>query len=219
MTHIARSFALCLAGATSALLAPAPSTATVMPRLSLRDLVGSAQRIFIGTALRAKSRWTDDGRFIVTDTVVRIDQSLDGAAASGGTVIVSELGGSVDGIGLRVAGSTELPLGQQVLLFAQGASTGPLRVVGMRQGAYLLARDAQGRTLAQRRLAGLELRPLAAPGAAERTTGPRDPTGSIGAPNTIFLDELVAQVRETISACATTTDRCRPVWIRPTAAK
>ncbi len=71
-----------------------------MPRLSLRDLVGSAQRIFIGTALRAKSRWTDDGRFIVTDTVVRIDQSLDGTAANGGTVIVSELGGSVDGIGL-----------------------------------------------------------------------------------------------------------------------
>ncbi|MBK6847980.1 MAG: hypothetical protein IPG96_10735 [Proteobacteria bacterium] len=217
MTRLPRSFALWLVGTASVLVASAPATATVMPRMSLRDLVGAAQRIFIGTAVSAESRWTEDGRFIVTDTVVRIDQALDGHAGVG-TVVMRELGGSVEGIGMRVAGSTELPPGQQLLLFAQGAGAGRLRVVGMRQGAYLLTRDASGRRVAQRTLDGLTL--SAPPPAATATTSAvRASTlaTATSASGALLLDALVAQVRETVSACARTTDRCRPTWARPAA--
>lgn len=193
-----------------------------MPHMSLRDLVGSAERIFVGTALSATTRWSEDGRFIVTDTTVRVDQALDGSAG-GGTVIVRELGGSVDGIGMRVAGSTELPPGRQLLLFTRRASAGRLRVVGMRQGAYLLAQDARGRTVAQRSLEGLTLRP-ATPAGPAATPTPSSTRAALGASpaagsSDLLLDAFVAQVRETVSACAKTTDRCRPTWARRPAAE
>ncbi|MBK8479658.1 MAG: hypothetical protein IPL40_00545 [Proteobacteria bacterium] len=218
MSRLPRIAALFLVGVAGAGLAPALSSATVMPRMSLRDLVGSAERIFVGTALSATAQWSEDGRFIVTDTIVRVDQALDGSAG-GGTVVVRELGGSVDGIGMRVAGSTELPAGRQLLLFTRRASAGRLRVVGMRQGAYLLAQNARGRTVAQRSLEGLTLRPTTPAGPAATTTSPSTRAAAAAGSSELLLDTFVAQVRETVTACAKTTDRCRPAWARRPAAE
>jgi hypothetical protein len=95
-----------------------PARATVILKLDLPQLVGRADVIFTGEAIKTVSRWTADGRHIVTDTTFLVKQTIRGTQ-TGKTVVVRRLGGSVDGLGMQVAGSPSFKKGDQVLLFTE----------------------------------------------------------------------------------------------------
>lgn len=140
----------------AALLSPAPATATVIVKLELPDLVTRARAVFVGKVTKRQMHWTADRKHIVTDTTFTVGQSLRGGTRVGGTVTVRTLGGVVDGIGMRVAGSPMFRKGDEVLLFTEKRGLHSY-VVGMTQGAYRVSRDTRGQATVRVNLSGVSL--------------------------------------------------------------
>ena len=130
--------------------------ASVVKSLSLEELTRKADLIVVGVGAEAQARRNDDGRLIVTDVSVDVQQVLKGDAKAGDDVIVTLLGGTLDGLGLRVPGEASIPIGQPALLFLyrsgsasgtapalRGGARRDLRVVGMAQGVMTM-QDQRG---------------------------------------------------------------------------
>ena len=177
------------------LVLPATARATVMLALDLPHLVGRSDAIFVGKVVETRSRWTEDGRRIVTDATLEVRQRIRGAAA-GKRVVVRSLGGTVDGIGMRVAGAVALAKDEEVLLFTERRG-GHRFVVGMRQGMFRLARDARGQARLQRSLQGLEL------------IDPAKQQAPAAKLSTASLSRFVEQIQQTISLCRRKPASCR----------
>lgn len=175
--------------------------ATVMLKMGLDGLVGRADKIVIGKVESQDSRWTSDRRYIVTDMVVRVSQTLEGKAEE--KVTVRRLGGVVNGVGMKVVGSTVLQPGQEVLLFSHKRGRHRF-IVGMRQGVYHLQRNAGGRTLVGRRLQGLTLAKQKGPNSPLELH--QDAQHEVQPDN---LDDFLLRLRETIKRCAVQPQRCR----------
>lgn len=128
------------------LLCP-PASATTMLRVDLPELIQSAEVIIHGTVRRMESRWSGDGRKIVTDVEIEVAETLKGQA--GGTVLVTQPGGRVGDIGQKVGGQPSFTPGEEVVLFLERRRPQAFRVVGMAQGKYQVRRSEDGtRTLA-----------------------------------------------------------------------
>jgi hypothetical protein len=116
--------------------------ATTMLRADLPELARSADTIIHGTVRRMESRWSGDGRRIVTDVEIQVTEALKGQA--GGTVLVTQPGGRVGDIGQRVSGLASFTPGEEVVLFLERRGTQSFRVTGMAQGKYKVQRSADG---------------------------------------------------------------------------
>lgn len=183
------------------LLLSGPARASVIIKLDLPQLVGRADVIFVGKAIRAQSHWSEDRRHIVTDVTFQVDRAVRGTRARD-TVVVRSLGGAVGGLGMRISGSPTFNVGDQALLFTD-VQAGHRRVVGMEQGVFRLSRDPSGQILV-RQVLGRGL------GLARRT-----PTGGLEmikesaplAPQP--LEPFVKQVQQTIDLCSRQPARCQ----------
>lgn len=193
---------LLLAVVIGSSLAASPARATVLLQLELTDLVGRADQVFLGQAVASTSRWTAAGKQIVTDTIFEVRQSLRGAR--GGKITVRTLGGVVDGIGQRVAGSPMFAKGDEVLLFTERRGSKVQFVVGMAQGAYRVRRDLPGRPSVRLNLQGVSL-------------ARRSPSGQLSLKHGVHskrgerqpLETLLRRVQQVISSCDSRQDRCR----------
>lgn len=183
------------------LLVTSPADATVMMKMELRDLVGRADAVFVGRVVKVEARWSEDRRHIVTDATFLVGQAVHAAAANT-QVVVRSLGGAVGGIGMKVPGSPEFRVGQDLLLFTDRRG-GHRYVTGMMQGVFAIARDAtSGRTVVR----------AAGPGGmalARRTPEGRLQITHEAAPPTVPLDAFLQQIRSTMAACAKEKNRCR----------
>ena len=117
---------------TGLLLVP-DAGATMAPRLSFEELVARSERIVHGRCLRSWSAWDAPGRFIWTHTEIQLLDRLKGSAV---TVVVSELGGIVGGLGLAVEGVPRYQPGEEVVLFLYQTPIGYWRARGLEQGVY-----------------------------------------------------------------------------------
>lgn len=164
-----------------AALAAAPVNASVVAALDLEELVKAADDIVVARALTKQSLFDEFGR-IVTDVELEVETAQKGSCVTGEHVVVRRLGGVVNGLGMKVAGTPHFTVGERSVVFAnreQGRDF--MRPVGMSQGVLPVAvragtawvlpgvrdlvamkRDAQGvlraaptALLAERRLAGL----------------------------------------------------------------
>lgn len=122
-----------------------PVSATTMLRVDLPELAQSADAIVHGTVRRVESRWSGDGRRIVTDVEIQVTESLKGQA--GGTVLVTQPGGRVGDIGQTVSGLASFATGEEVVVFLERHGPQAFRVSGMAQGKYKVQR-AEGGTSA-----------------------------------------------------------------------
>jgi hypothetical protein len=123
------------------LLCP-PASATTMLRVDLPELTQSADAIVHGTVRRLESRWSGDGRKIVTDVEIEVTETLKGQA--GGTVLVTQPGGRMGDIGQKVSGLASFTPGEEVVLFLERRGPQAFRVAGMAQGKYQVRRSADG---------------------------------------------------------------------------
>jgi hypothetical protein len=119
-----------------------PASATTMLRADLPELAQSADTIVHGTVRRVESRWSGDGRRIVTDVEIQVTESLKGQA--GGSVVVTQPGGRVGDIGQSVSGLASFTPGEEVVLFLERRGAQAFRVAGMAQGKYQVQRSAEG---------------------------------------------------------------------------
>ena len=124
-----------LALVVGALLTPSSARATLAEALDLATLVERSDDIVVARALSSSARWR--GRRIVTDVVLEAHMVEKGNVAEGSRFEVTLLGGSVDDIGMRIAGEAALEPGKDYVLFLRRVS-GLRRPVGMSQGALLV---------------------------------------------------------------------------------
>ncbi|QRK07952.1 hypothetical protein JQX13_49695 [Archangium violaceum] len=119
-----------------------PASATSMLRADLPELAQTADSIIHGTVRRVESRWSGDGRRIVTDVEIQVTEALKGQAGS--TVLVTQPGGRVGDIGQRVSGLASFSPGEEVVLFLERRGPQAFRVSGMAQGKYKVQRTEGG---------------------------------------------------------------------------
>ncbi|WNG59343.1 hypothetical protein F0U59_34960 [Archangium gephyra] len=126
------------------LLLSQAASATTMLRADLPELAQTSDAIVHGTVRRVESRWSGDGRKIITDVEIQVTEALKGQA--GGTVLVSQPGGRVGDIGQRVSGLATFTPGEEVVVFLEQHGKRAFRVSGMVQGKYQVQRSEDGKS-------------------------------------------------------------------------
>ena len=126
------------------LLLPLAASATTMLRADLPGLAQTSDAIVHGTVRRVESRWSGDGRRIVTDVEIQVTEALKGQAGS--TVLVTQPGGQVGDIGQRVSGLAAFTPGEEVVVFLERRGKTAFRVSGMAQGKYQVQRTEGGKS-------------------------------------------------------------------------
>jgi hypothetical protein len=139
--------------------------------------------VVLGTVSSVRSFWNEAHTKVLTETVVRVDETYKGEAM--GTVSVLQLGGVVDHMRVHVHGAPAWSRGEEVLLFLDRMDGTNYRVAGFSQGKFNVERDPlTGEAFVKRpALDGGEV--VGAPPADERVVG----TGPVRMP----LDEFVKQ--------------------------
>lgn len=121
-----------------------PARAASEREMSLEEMVGAADEVVVGEVLTTSARW--EGRLIVTDAVVRVDEALKGVPTK--TVTITELGGTavhpVIGapVTMDVSGESRLAPHERVVLFVEQRRPGRRDLVGGSQGKVVLRVDA-----------------------------------------------------------------------------
>ena len=115
--------------------------ATIVPLLSLEDLVARSELIVVGQVTRTWAAWDGEHQFIWTHTEIAVRDVVKGERIE--KVTVSEPGGVVGGVQMTVIGMPTYAPGVQMMLFLERMPNGYLRSAGVGQGK--LAISAQGR--------------------------------------------------------------------------
>lgn len=189
---------LCVGLLLLGLFAGRPASATVVLQLDLPQLVGRADIIFVGKVEKLQSHWSEDHRHIVTDATIRVTRGVKGTAA-GQTVVVRSLGGTVDGIGMQVAGSPQLRTGEELLLFTDQRK-GHRYITGMSQGLYRVRREASGQIMVQNLRGGATI-------AKQTPSGLkllREEPAALQP-----LESFVRAIQDTVALCAKEKSRCQ----------
>jgi len=115
--------------------------------LGLDELIDLSQEIVVGEVVGSTARW--QGRFVVTDTEVRIEEGLKGnppptvtITQPGGTAVHPRLGAAVT---TQASTFTSFVPGEAVILFVD-RQRGQRSLVGAQQGKLVVAPPAGGKT-------------------------------------------------------------------------
>ena len=122
-------------------LAVLPGLGAVAPRYSLEDLVDHSEIIVEGTVTKSWSAWDQKHQFIWTHYDIQVMDWVRGSG--GGSVVVSEPGGSVDGIYQQASGFVPYTAGEHLVLFLYRTPIGYMRSTGAQQGKLKI--DGSGR--------------------------------------------------------------------------
>jgi len=110
-------------------------------RLSFDALVQSSDYIIYGRVIQSHSLYDSSTRMNWTQTEIQV---LDGPKGQiGSTVVVTEPGGIVNGVGELYPGSPQFHADQEIVVFLYRASGNRLRVTGAVQGIYAVTLDRQ----------------------------------------------------------------------------
>jgi hypothetical protein len=110
-----------------------PLRATTVRSLDLDGLVATASTIVVGTVESSRTHWGAEGRLILTEHTIRVEETLKGAPS--GAVRFTTVGGTIDDLTLHVSGMPVFETGEEAVVFLEEA--GAYRtVVGMGQGKF-----------------------------------------------------------------------------------
>jgi hypothetical protein len=123
---------------------PAISSPDSFVEKSFADLVAEAEEIFVGTIVRAESRWAGPG-IIVSDFSFLVHTAVKGVSRERAFVL-QRLGGTVDGESMIIRGWPQLALGETYLLFVKGNGEHVFPVVGGSQGLFRILSDPASST-------------------------------------------------------------------------
>jgi hypothetical protein len=142
-------------------------SATVIPSFSFEDLVAKSDQIVSGTVIRSWTSWGPEHKLIWTRYEISVKDTIKGAKEK--TAIVSEPGGALDGLAMRVEAAVPYAIGERVTLFLQRYPSGAKRTVGWAQGKFTLDEtghvhpgSAGGRIQVNLKTRALSATPLAA---------------------------------------------------------
>ena len=151
---------VCIASLILGLAAHPPrAVATTVARLDTRELVRESHEIVIGEVRGTRSYWDASRRRMLTDVSVRVTQRLKGRG--GDTVVLTQLGGELDGVRVSVPGAPSFAVGEEALVFVWRDGRGRAQVDALGQGKFDLRTDpSSGEKLVSRPLPGLAIHNL-----------------------------------------------------------
>ena len=164
---------------------------TVVPRLSVDDLVQGSEFIVQARVVRTWAAWDQSHKYIWTHQELAIQDSMKGAATR--TIVVSEPGGSLQGLTQYIAGTPRFLPDEDVVVFLYRTPLGLLRTSGFAQGKFAIRRlagDSQNRVYTN--LEGLSLAEL--PGKTRSSAGALSST--VRQFDGLSLVEFKARIRE-----------------------
>jgi hypothetical protein len=119
-----------------------PTGASTFLAMSQEELVAVADAVVVGEVMQVQSYWNEGATAIVTDALVRVDETLAGNAS--GVVQVRTFGGQVGPVRIEAHGFPVFERGQRVVLHLQDEGDAA-RVVGYQQGHFrILVRKSDG---------------------------------------------------------------------------
>jgi hypothetical protein len=165
--------------------------ATLVPRMSLEEVVDASESIVQGTVVRTWSAWDEGHKYIWTHYEIQVADRLKGNLP--GRVVVSEPGGTVGEIELQIAGTPQYKVGEEVVLFAERTPLGLLRTCGWGQGKFQISRSARGGTVTvTTAVKGIQLVDRPAGSEAKQQGTP------LGELNGLELEQFKTRVRELV---------------------
>jgi hypothetical protein len=124
--------------ALAAVLSLSNLPAAVVPRLGLDQMISESARIVHGRVL--SSQTGSSARFIWTHYRVQVLETWKGDASR--EIIVSEPGGSLNGLSMEIAGAVTFGPGEEVVLFLYQTPIGYWRTSGYWQGKLNVSEQA-----------------------------------------------------------------------------
>ena len=126
-------------------VAPMLLATTVVP-MDVEKLASLSTHIVEARAGQSVSQWNPEHTLILTYTTFEVQKTLKGQTPR--TILVRQLGGTVEGVSQRVSGVRPWRQGEDAVLFLQPSSIadGALVVTGLMQGNFLMLHTAQGQT-------------------------------------------------------------------------
>jgi hypothetical protein len=119
-----------------------PAGATAVLGVDLDQLTRQSAVVVHGTVKSKESRWSGDGRRILTDVQIDVRESFKGSPAR--TVTVQQPGGVVGDIGQRVDGLASFDVGEEVVVFLERWGAQRFQVTGAAQGKFRVQRSSDG---------------------------------------------------------------------------
>jgi len=132
-----RALAVCLFALIVA--AAVPASASIFVAMDRAELVAASQAVVVGQVVGARSFWNEDATAILTEAVVRVDETVAGAAPR--FVTVRTFGGTVGSLRIEAHGFPTFREGQRMVLFLDGVGA-IAEVVGYQQGQYRIVTRA-----------------------------------------------------------------------------
>nr|ACU26392.1 hypothetical protein [uncultured bacterium HF186_25m_30B18]ACU26429.1 hypothetical protein [uncultured bacterium HF186_75m_14K15] len=137
----------------------AAASATIVKPFTLRGLATEAHEVVRGEVIDEEVIYDAYWDRVYTHNVVHVLEALGGTARPGDLIVVRQMGGVLDGIESVLIGTSDLQLGDEVVLFTR--TDGAMHyLVGMAQGAYWVWRDGAGIGRVTRYLDAIDIRPL-----------------------------------------------------------
>jgi hypothetical protein len=128
-------------GVVALLLAAIPAMASTFLAISQDELIAQSDAVVQGRVLKVNSFWSPSGRVIMSEALVRVEDTVKGTAPS--VVIVRTFGGTVGSYTVEAHGFPKFAANDHVLLFLQNAGE-TAEVTAYRQGQYRIVRDKAG---------------------------------------------------------------------------
>jgi hypothetical protein len=179
------------AGLAAVLALASAAAATIVLRVSPRELADTAHLVVEGRVATVDVRWNDDRSCINTYAVVNVDRVHKGPGAGSVTVVIP--GGRLGDQEVRVEGTARLESGEECFLFLWRNARGEYLVLGEAQGKFRLTRDAKtGLRMAENSLKGLCLVVRGEPKKAGNEAAKRS--------DCLCADDLAAVVRASVEA-------------------
>ena len=108
--------------------------ATLVPALSLEGLVDQSEIIAHGRVISSWAAWDSGHKYIWTHYRIEVLDPI--RSNPGDSVVVSEPGGSLDGVTMRISGAPDYAVGEEAIVFLYRTPIGYLRATGYGQGKY-----------------------------------------------------------------------------------
>lgn len=124
-----------------------PLAASTFVAITSDELISESDAVIQGEVVSARSHWNGNGRVIVTDATVRVDEVLVGNSPA--VVQVRTFGGQINDFVVDAHGFPSLRIGEQVILFLyEDPADRTTRIRGYQQGHYRVVTRLDGVTLA-----------------------------------------------------------------------
>ena len=129
----------------AAVVSALPASASTFLAMDQDELVAASHAVVIGEVLQVRAFWNEDATAILSEALVRVDETLVGEAPR--MVTVRTFGGTVGRLRIEALGFPTFHTGENLVLYLEDVD-GPAQVVGYQQGEYRINVRADGTAFA-----------------------------------------------------------------------